>query len=172
MNSGTTAAKSERILASIRQIQRSKEVVDVEQELVKLVIFEINGALYALYGRNVREVLPRMDISWVPGLPDFLPGLINVRGDIESVIDLRQLLHYPHLELKDARILMVENEGFRSGVLIDDIRDVLDLPHNVIKPPLMTLNGVARELVAGEFELGGHLVSLLDTDKLAIRAQL
>lgn len=172
MASGTTQLKSERVLASIRQIQRSKEVVDVELELVKVVVFVSGGVLYGLYGSDVREILPACAISWVPGLPAFLPGLINIRGDIEAVIDLSQILLHEAQDSNQCQIAMVVKGNFRSGVLIDSIEDVMDVPVNAIKPPLATLSGAARDLVAGEIELSGNLIALLDTEKLAAKVRL
>jgi len=159
--------KSELILDELKRRQRTKVVVDVEEERVKVVIFICGVNLYAFYGRDIREILSSCDISWVPSLPDYLPGLINVRGDIESVIDLR---HFPG-EVKDEGskrlIAMAVLGDFRSGVLIDSIDDVVDIPLSTIHPPLATLNGAARDLVIGEIEYGGTTISLLDIGKLA-----
>lgn len=159
--------KSELILDDLKRRQRVKEVVDVEEERVKVVIFVCGKNLYAFYGRDIREILPACDISWVPCLPDYLPGLINVRGDIESAIDLRHFLgeekagHGRHL------IAMAVQGDFHSGVMIDSIEDVVDIPLSTIHPPLATLNGAARDLVIGEIEYGGSTISLLDIGKLS-----
>ena len=90
MSPSAEKLKSDLILDELKRRQRTKEVVDVEEERVKVVIFRCGVNLFAFYGRDIREILPSCDISWVPSLPDYLSGLINVRGDIESVIDLRR----------------------------------------------------------------------------------
>jgi purine-binding chemotaxis protein CheW len=159
--------KSELILGELKKRQRTKEVVDVEEERVKVVIFLCGVNLYAFYGKDIREILPTCDISWVPALPDYLPGLINVRGDIESVIDLRHFLGEEKGDHCKCLIAMAVRGDFRSGVMIDSIEDVVDIPLSKILPPLSTLNGSARDLVIGEIEYGGKTISLLDIDKLA-----
>lgn len=159
--------KSERILDELKRRQRTKEVVDVEEERVKLVIFVCGVNLYAFYGRDIREILPLCDISWVPCLPAYLPGLINVRGDIESVIDIRHFLGEEQNDRSERLIAMAMRGDFYSGVIIDSIEDVVDIPLSSIHPPLATLNGAARELVIGEITYGGSTVSLLDVGKLA-----
>lgn len=160
-------SKSELILDELKRRQRTKEVVDVEEERVKVVIFICGVSLYAFYGRDVREILLSCDISWVPSLPDYIPGLINVRGDIESVIDLRHFLG----EEKDYHgkrlIAMAVHGDFHSGVMIESIEDVVDIPLSTIHPPLATLNGAARDLVIGEIEYGSETIPLLDIGKLA-----
>lgn len=172
MGADNSQLKSERILETIRQAQRSKEVVDVDTEMVKVVVFLSGGIRYGFYGSDVREILPSCTISWVPGLPGFLPGLINIRGDIESVIDLSQVLGNTAVDAEKCQVAMVVRGGFRSGVLIDSIDDVMDIPVSAIKPPLTTLNGAARDLVAGEIEHDGLLIALLDTEKLAAKVRL
>jgi purine-binding chemotaxis protein CheW len=159
--------KSEFILDELKRRQRTKEVVDVEEERVKVVIFMCGANLFAFYGRDIREILPSCDISWVPCLPDYLPGLINVRGDVESVIDLSHFLGEEKAGHGKCLIAMAVRGEFHSGIMIDSIEDVVDIPLSTILPPLATLNGSARDLVIGEIEYGGETISLLDIGKLA-----
>ena len=164
--------KSELMLEELKRRQHSREVVDVEEERVKVMIFVCGEGRYAFYGSDIREILSGCEISWVPGLPDYLPGLINVRGDIESVIEIRHFLGVESARGGSGLIAMAVRPDFRSGVLIDAIDDVVDIPISAIQPPLSTLGGVARDLVAGEIEYRGHTVTLLDIDKLAARIAL
>lgn len=172
MSSSDEKLKSELILDELKRRQSAKEVVDVEEERVKVVIFTCGANLFAMYGRDVREILPSCDISWVPGLPDYLPGLINVRGDIESVIDLRHFLGEEIVDHNKRLIAMAVHGDFHSGVMIDSIEDVVDIPLSRIQPPLTTLNGAARDLVVGEIEYLDTTVSLLDVGKLAARISI
>lgn len=164
--------KSELILDELKKRQRTKEIVDVEEERVKVIIFRCGGSRYAFYGGDIREILPTCEISWVPSLPDYLPGLINVRGDIESVIDIRQFLGEEKADPGKSLIALAVREDFRSGVMIDSIEDVVDIPLNTICPPLATLDGAARDLVIGEIEYGRETITLLDIGKLAAKITL
>ena len=159
--------KSERILSELKRRQRTKEVVDVDEERVKVVIFGCGSNLFAFYGRDIREILPAGEISWVPSLPDYIPGLINIRGDIESVIDIRHFLGEEKISNSSSLIAMAVQGDFHSGIMIDSIEDVVDIPQSTIHPPLATLNGAARDLVTGEIEYGGKTISLLDVGSLA-----
>jgi purine-binding chemotaxis protein CheW len=158
--------KGERILDELKKRQRNKEVVDVEEERVKVVIFVCGANLYAFYGSHIREILPTSTISWVPSLPDYIPGLINVRGDIESVIDLRHFLGEEYNDNGKCLIAMAVHGDFHTGIRIESIEDVVDIPRSTIHPPLSTLSGAAGDLVAGEIEYGGRTISLLDIGKL------
>ena len=164
--------KSEQIMDELKKRQRTKEVVDVEEERVKVVIFVCGENRYAFYGADIREILPTSDISWVPCLPDYIPGLINVRGDIESVIDIRHFLGEEKVDHGKQLIAMAVRGEFKSGVMIDSIEDVVDIPRSTILPPLTTLNGAVRDLVLGEIEYGREIVTLLDIEKLANQISL
>ncbi len=169
MSPSAEKLKSDCILDELKRRQRSKEVVDVEEERVKVVIFRCGVNLYAFYGRDIREILPACDISWVPSLPDYLPGLINVRGDIESVIDIRYFLGEKKSGNGANPIAMAVRGGFHSGIMIDSIEDVIDIPLSMIHPPLTTLNGAVRDLVIGEIENAGAVITLLDIEKLSAK---
>ena len=164
--------KSEQILTELKLRQLTREVVDVEEERVKVIIFTCGASRYAFLGTEVREFLPNCDISWVPGLPDYLPGLINVRGDIESVIDVGYFLGEERGESFSGLIAMAVRGDFRSGVMIDAITDVVDLGKSAIGPPLSTLDGAARELVTGTIAYRGETVSLVDIGRLAAKITL
>ncbi len=172
MTTSDEQLKSELILNELKRQQRAQEVVDVEEERVKIVIFTSGGNRYAFYGANISEILPACEISWVPGLPGYLPGLINVRGDIESVIDIRYFLGEERADPHKGHIAMAVWGDFHSGVMIDSIEDVVDVPVSTIEPPLTTLGGAARDLVAGEIRYGGETVTLLDIGKLSAKITL
>lgn len=164
--------KSELILDELKKRQRTKDIVDVEEERVKVVIFICGVNRYAFYGRDIREILPLSVISWVPGLPEYLPGLINVRGDIESVIDIGYFLGERRRADGSGLVAMAVHGEFRSGVIIDSIEDVIDIPLSAIRPPLSTLDGAAREFVIGEIEHASGMAVLLDIGKLETKISL
>lgn len=163
---------SERIMDDLKRRQHEKQIVDVDEELIKIVIFTIASKHYAFYGSTVKEILPAGTISWIPSLPDFLPGLITIRGDIESVIDIRYFLGEKSSSSACKYIALVVTDSFRSGVLVDSIDEVTDIPCSMIRPPLTTLGGMARELVCGEIEWGQESIALLDIAKLESRITL
>lgn len=172
MEPSTQRLKSDDLLDEVKRSIHEKDVVDVEEERVKIVVFSSGGNRYAFYGSDIREILPAREIFWVPSLPDCLPGLINVRGDIESVIDIRHFLGGTQTDAAKCLIAIAERGDFRSGILIDAVEDVLDLPVSSIKPPLSSLGGAARELAAGEIELEQETATLLNIDMLAAKVTL
>ena len=159
--------KSDLVLEEAKRRREKQRVVNVEEEKVKVVIFTLAGGRYAFYGCEVEEIFSRATIFYVPGAPDFIHGLINIRGDIESVINPNVFLGLPDSgKAQNSRILIASGEGIRSGVQVDSVEDVLDIPASSIKPPLSTLNASVREFVAGEFIHGDETVILLSAGKI------
>ncbi|MBI5633959.1 MAG: chemotaxis protein CheW [Nitrospirae bacterium] len=159
--------RNDLLIEEQRKRKGKETTVDVEAEQVKVVIFTLRDGLYAFPGADVKEILPLMDISPVPGAPDFIPGLINNRGDIESVINLNKFLGLPDSNKTAAsRIIMASKTGLRSGILVDEVLDVVDVPLNSIKPPLSTLDHAIKELVTGEMLYNNRTVVMLDISRL------
>lgn len=159
--------KSDALRDEIRKRQQhGREVVNVEVERMKVVVVVCGDGRYAFHGADIREILPHCPVWWMPGLPAHLPGLINVRGDVESVVDLGHFLGEKNRR-SEPLVAMAARDDFQSGILIDAIIDVVDIPAGAVNPPLSTLVGAARELVVGEFDHGGTTVSLLDLGRLA-----
>lgn len=158
---------SDVVLEKIGRRQERAAVADGEGETVKVVIFSLHGHLYAFYGESVKKLMPPLPVYYVPGSPDFIPGVINVRGQIESVLNITRLLGLPDAQNpKSSRIAVAEKDGIRSGILVDSVEDVADIPIDSIKPPLGTLPPLIKEFVSGEFIYRDSLVILLDIGRL------
>jgi len=159
------------ILAEAARLRARKEdIVDVDEERVKLVVFSLGGDLFAFYGSDVKEILAPMRIFPVPGSPEHILGVINVRGDIESVVSINGFFGLPQAEPSPrSRIPIAEKGGIRSGIMVDGVEDVVDFPVDSIRPPIATLDRSWRDLVSGETALGDASVTLLDLGEILRR---
>lgn len=144
------AATLDEILAARRGA--AGEIVSVDQEGLTLVIFALGTALFAFPGHSIQEVLPYGGVFAVPGCPDILEGVINVRGDIESVLRLSRVLDLEEAPPgRHTAILLGSAAGVRSGLRVDSVTDVTAIPASLIHPPLPTLPERWRPLVTGTF---------------------
>ncbi|NTV15187.1 MAG: purine-binding chemotaxis protein CheW [Desulfobulbaceae bacterium] len=151
----------------IKKMRQEEAVVDVNVKTEKLVVFSLAGELFAFAGQHVKEILIPQEISFVPGSPDFLLGVMSVRGDIESVASLTCLLGVsPGRTSFRNRILLAEADEVRSGILVEKVEDVIDVPVDSIKPPLATINGPIALYLTGETEYRGRNVLVLDLPKM------
>lgn len=164
---------SREILDEVTRAHNSRDVVDVEEETVKVVVFTLGQRRYAFPGQDIKEILPDCQVYPVPSLPGYLPGLINVRGEIESAVDLRPFLGGTPSGPGRVMMAMAQRGDFRAGIIIEAVEDVTDLPKSRIKPALATLTGPARDLAAAEVDLGeGQTATLIDLEKLAAMVTL
>ncbi|WP_428559543.1 MAG: chemotaxis protein CheW [Solidesulfovibrio sp. DCME] len=153
--------------ALVAQAERPDEDGPQAEELVKLVIFTLGADAFAFYGASVGEILARADVFFLPGCPPSLEGVINVRGDIESVLRPHRLLG-----LADdgagpgAPILLGRGAGMKSGIRVDEVLDVADVPRAAIEPPAATLPPAVLQAATGALRFGERLVIVLDLDKL------
>ncbi len=158
------------IVAELQRLRGQGKTAGVEEERTKFVIFTLQDRLFAFPGADVKEILPAMEIFPVPGAPQAIPGVINNRGDIEAVVNLHGLLGLPDSDsTPGSRIAMTEKAGGRSGMLVDSVIDVVDLPQSSIRPPLASLDDAMRVLVAGETVYQGSSVVLLDVGRILDR---
>jgi len=144
-----------------------KEIVDVDQAMVKLVIFELGRDWFAFRGECIQEILANADVFFVPGCPPSLEGVINVRGDIESVIRLHTLLQLPDSPVgKASFVLLGRGAGMLSGIRVDRVVDVVDVPQSQVQAPPATLPDALRTVVSGVLRFQQRPVTVLDLDVL------
>jgi purine-binding chemotaxis protein CheW len=168
-------SKSDHVLDLAAQRRLEKLVVDVEVEQTLVVIFHLHNSwssdkaprisedgLYGLPATSVESIVPIEGITYVPGTPSWILGVVNVRGEIESVLDLRAVLGLGRAELTpESRLLIASDGGLRSGLLVDQVIDIAEIPRPSISPPPTPLEGGKGIYVAGQAKYAdGSLVIL------------
>jgi len=164
MNDGSEVTLNQ-VLASKRGA--AGEIVNVDEAQVKVVVFTLDIYWYAFRARSIREVLSEVPVFRLPQCPPSLEGVINVRGDIESVIGLRNVLGYPDLpDGARSRVLLGQGAGMRSGLRVDRVEEVLDVPQSALLPPPHTIPERLRDIVQSVFHFRDRPVTVLDLDRL------
>lgn len=144
-----------------------KEIVNVDEPVIKLVVFALGDDWFAFHGERIREILTKANIFFVPGCPGSLEGVINVRGDIESVIRLNELLQVPLPEVNASpAILLGVGAAMNSGIRVDKVVDVIDTPQSSIQPPPSNLPDQMRPFVSGLLRFKERPVSVLDLEQI------
>ncbi|MBF0227325.1 MAG: chemotaxis protein CheW [Desulfobacterales bacterium] len=157
--------KTDVLISEIKNRRTKEKIVEVDEKKSIIMIFTLSSELYGFLGEYVKEILPFKDTTFVPGTPDFIKGVINVRGDIEAVLNIHRLLNITSKN-EESFIALVSKDGISSGVLVDTIEDVLDVPISSIKPPLETLDEKIKSFVAGEIMYNNKNVTILDIGKI------
>ncbi|SFK43986.1 chemotaxis protein CheW [Geodermatophilus ruber] len=132
----------------------------------QLATFWLDGDLYGVEVAHVQEVLKSQGLTRVPLAPTAVAGLINLRGQVVTAIELRERLgRPPRPEGTDAVVIVVRLHGEAVSLLVDAIADVVDVDPTDFEAPPDTLDGSARELIRGAFKLQGQLLLALDVQK-------
>jgi purine-binding chemotaxis protein CheW len=127
--------------------------------------FWLGTGLYGIEVERVREVLRQQDITSVPLAPPTVAGLINLRGQVVTTVDLRERLQLrTHNEETQPMLVVVLVAGESIALLVDRIGGVVDVSDDQFEPPPDTLTGNVRELVVGAYKLEGQLLLGLDVD--------
>lgn len=128
--------------------------------------FFLNGLFLGVEVLKVQEVIRYQEMTRVPLAPNMIQGLINLRGQIVTAIDLRRRLELPpRPEGQLPMNVVVRNEDGAVSLLVDEIGDVVEIQDESYERPPETLKGVARELVTGVYKLKDRLLLILDTDR-------
>jgi purine-binding chemotaxis protein CheW len=128
--------------------------------------FYVAGQYFGLDVLRVQEVIRYQEMTRVPLAPAVVRGLINLRGQIVTAIDLRRRLELTDRPADELPINVVVRTGDGAvSLLVDEIGDVLQVPESLFERPPETLKGSARELIRGAYKLPDQLLLILDTDR-------
>jgi len=128
--------------------------------------FFVNGLFFGVEVLKVQEVIRYQGMTRVPLAPTMIQGLINLRGQIVTAIDLRRRLELAPRETDELPMnVVVRSDDGAVSLLVDEIGDVVEIQDDIYERPPETLKGVARELVQGVYKLKERLLLILDTEK-------
>ncbi len=142
-----------------------------KEKLMQLVGFVIGREMFGVDILMVQEIIRETPITPIPNAPDFIEGVINLRGNIIPVIDLRRRLNLRHAEASDGNIwIMILNvEGRVTGFIVDSVTQVLKVPANSIKPPPdIVVSGLHSQYITGVCRIDQRLLILLDFDRILL----
>jgi len=134
---------------------------------LQLVVFGVGKELYGVGIEAVHEIVRVPDVTQVPDAPEYFEGVINLRGRIIPVIDLRKRLRLAYVErTKSARVLITENNGRIVGLVVDSVAEVLKLQPDAIEEPPQMVSSIGVEYITGVAKVKDRLVILLNIEKV------
>ena len=131
--------------------------------------FYLDKLLFGVEVGKVQEVIRYQEMTPVPLAPPVVSGLINLRGQIVTALDLRRRLEFKDRDSDKPPINVVVRTGEEAvSLLVDEIGEVLDVEDDIFEAPPETLQGLARELICGVYKLKGRLLLVLDTEAVVM----
>jgi purine-binding chemotaxis protein CheW len=130
--------------------------------LKKFVTFGLGASRYAIGVSRIREIIARFDIVPLPKVPEYIEGIISLRGEIIPVVDLRARFEMPaHPRDDETRVIVVELPDCQVGIKVDRVFEVLKLAESAIEPPPPLVAGLRADFLDGVTEVKGRLITLL-----------
>ena len=139
------------------------------EELLQLVSFKIGGEEFGVDILKVQEINRMLQVTRVPNAPEYVDGVINLRGKVIPIIDLRRRFGMERKEHdKNTRIVVVELSGKVVGFVVDAVSEVLRIPKSVTEPPPPIVAGVNADYITAVGKLEDRLLILLNLEKVLL----
>jgi len=141
----------------------AQEKQQLSGELVQVVSFRLASEEYGVDISQVQEIIRMVEITHVPRAPHFMEGVINLRGQLIPIIDLRTRFGMPRAEhTKSTRIVVTEIGNKRVGIVVDSVSEVLNIPMENVEDAPDMIAGVGTEYIQGVGKVNDRLIILLD----------
>lgn len=161
----STSAETKRIRDDV--IQTS------DDSLIQIVSFKIADEEFGINILKVQEINRISAITSLPNSPEFVEGVINLRGTVIPVVSLRKRFKLPVFEMNiNTRIVVVEVSGRTFGFIVDAVSEVLRIPVSSIEPPPVMVAGIDSTYILGVTKWHDRLLILMDLDKILTMNQL
>nr|WP_309099366.1 chemotaxis protein CheW [Fredinandcohnia onubensis] len=141
--------------------------MSVQAAVLKVIVFSLEDEEYAIPVSQVRSIEKLQHITRVPRSEPFVKGVINLRGVVTPIIDLRTRFGMDETEYLDStRIIIVATDDVEVGLIVDTANDVMDIPVDSIEPPPEIVGSVEVEYLEGVAKLDKRLLILLNLEKV------
>ena len=131
-----------------------------------IVSFLLENERYGVDAKKVKEIIKVKKITPIPQVREYIEGIVNLRGDILPVIDLRKFFHLPVFDGSEKKILFIESNGKVTGIIVDAVSEVIRLSTDNIQPSPPAIKKINTEYINGVGNISNGMVILIDIDKI------
>ena len=140
---------------------------ELKEETLHLIVFRLLREWYGVEITEVKEVIRVGKITYLPSSPESIAGIVNLRGNILSVTDLKTMFGLPHEDLTEkARIIAVESGIYETGLLVDEVVESIQVPVSKIEPPLLTIPVEGASYIKGQCNVRNRFIALVSLEKV------
>lgn len=146
-----------------KRLSQEIETKVTDEEYFEILEFILAHETYAIETHFIREVYPMTELTPLPCTPPFVSGLINIRGQILTVIDMKKFFDLPEKGIANLnKVIVVRKGAMELGILADEIIGIRSIPVSELQPPLSTLTGIYADYLKG---VTGERLILLDMER-------
>lgn len=133
----------------------------------QLVVFKLGQEEYAVDIQYVQEIIRLLHITRVPKAPYFIEGVVNLRGNIIPVVNLRKRFGVPQVPTdENTKIVILKVDGIEAGIIVDGVSEVLRLPETAVEPPPKVTENINQDYLEGIGKLEDRLFMFLEPKKI------
>jgi purine-binding chemotaxis protein CheW len=138
-----------------------------EEPHCQIVLIAFDGEYYGINILSVLEILKVPKITWLPCSPDYIAGVISLRGNIQSVVNLKAFLKLGDSHITEqSRIILVESGELVTGLLVDEMLDILDVPENAMLPLTEQAKNLATHYLEGKLRWNERTMTILHIEAI------
>ncbi|MEE9431288.1 MAG: chemotaxis protein CheW [Melioribacteraceae bacterium] len=150
-----------------QEVTEIKEKTNAAEELLQLVSFKVGEAEFGVDILKVQEINKMMELTIVPNTPEYVVGVVNLRGRIIPILNLRSRLGLPVKEYDlETRIIVVEMEDRTIGFIVDEVKEVIRIPKSITEPAPDIVSGIDSDYITAIGKMEDRLLILLDLTKI------
>ncbi len=155
------------MFAGSRKVQSAEGSPRRDNPIIQLVGFRLDNEYYAIAITKIQEIILMKPITRIPQVPDFIEGLINLRGSVIPIVNLRKRFGLPPREVDDeTRTIVVNIQDKTVGCIVDAVTQVMRINREQIQPPPLSVLAVSHQYIAGLARLDDRLLIILDIERL------
>lgn len=145
------------------RVEENDGEILADVDVIQLVTFLLDEVEYAVNILDVHEILRIPNLTRLPNTPDFIKGVINLRGNVIPVVDVRIRFGFPSADYTDlTRIIVIETEGKQVGLLVDNVYQVVRIAETSVDPPSDLISGVSEDFIKGIGRFQDRLIVILN----------
>lgn len=162
------AEQADEVLRKRAESLAQESAEEIAADLISVLLFRLGDEWYAVNVDDVREIYQEYLITPIPCVPDFILGVVNIRGEIISVTDVARMMRLGALttDAGQAPAIVVHGATSTTAIVVDEIGDIVDVPRDGIEPPLSTIDKSQAEFIAGSIYIDGRLIGLVNKDRV------
>jgi len=143
-------------------------------EEIKVAEFTLGNEIYGIDVMRIKEIIPYLQITKVPQTPDFIEGIINLRGVVIPIVDMFKRFGLPPAQTtKETRIIVIEVGDKLIGLIVDSVSEILTLSKDVLEPaPEMLRTSIKKDYIKDIAKLDSKLIIIIDIDLIFSKEEL
>ncbi len=156
------------VLTARAESLAQESVEEQEHDVVSALLFRLGEEWYGVRLADVREIYREYRLTQIPCVPDFVLGVVSMRGEILSVNDLARMMRLGQVTStgRQPPAIVLENAETEAAIVVDEIGEIADIPTGSIQPPLIVIDRLQAPFVSGTVAVGELLVGLIDAGRV------